>query len=112
VNEAIQAGINIQIASVLRPNNATTLQFGDPTVGGFDNLVPASNAPRTIAGGVSARHYEGNCPSTCTQHLLIGPLVATSSFLHMHESGRTIWTTRTRNSVVEVRCSWSGRGCG
>jgi len=114
----VVGGMRIHTASRLRAQNATTLQLGDVFVTGLDidPTLPAGSKAwskqhqqRRIPLNLPTRHYEANCPSQCTG-LMLGPVTAVNSFLHMHQFGRTVFTSRTRQgqtSVVSSIAHWN-----
>ena len=67
--------------STLRPENAGSMVVGDPAV--LLDVIP---------GGNNDKHFETTCPSGCTKTFPVERHVF-SSFLHMHQVGRTIWTS-------------------
>ena len=67
--------------STLRPSNAGSMVVGDPLI-----------QLRRIPGGQTRMHFETTCPSGCTK-MFPAERHVFSSFLHMHQFGRTIWTS-------------------
>ena len=67
--------------STLRPLNAGSMAVGDPAI-----------RLKGIPGGDNHNHFETTCPSGCTETYPIERHLF-SSFLHMHQFGRTIWTS-------------------
>jgi hypothetical protein len=65
----------------LRQYKAGAMVIGDPAI----------NLP-VIEGGHDFVHYETTCTSSCTQRFVSDRHVF-SSFLHMHQVGRKIWTS-------------------
>ena len=71
----------------MRPNDAGMITLGDPLT-----LFP------DIPSGAQNAHFETSCPSACTARFS-HEIHVFNSFLHMHELGKEIWSTR-----------WSGEG--
>jgi len=107
-SQPVRTGVRLRTASRLRLFNATTLLIGDVTLRGFARDPTADFGSRAY-GASSVRlplrqseaWFEANCPSTCTRTLR-GPLFVAASYLHMHYTGRSIFTTRTRGRDTVV----------
>jgi len=74
----------------LRQHDASSIIVGDP-------LVKFGDRGR-IPGGLDQVHYEGVCPSECTQKMS-HEINVFSDFLHMHEIGDRMWTTLYRDGA-------------
>ena len=73
--------IRVHTTSTLRTHNAGSMVVGDPAV-----FLP------TIPQGQSDAHYETTCPMDCTNTFTTDRYIF-SSFVHMHQVGKTIWTS-------------------
>jgi len=117
VGPPLTGGVRLRTTTTFRANNATTLQLGDVAIQAFDHnptyaigTSQFNKEIRAIPSGQPSRPYAGSCPSKCTT-LLKGPLTASNSFLHMHASGRTVFTTKTSSGgspqVMSQIANWN-----
>jgi hypothetical protein len=82
------SGFSMVYTPSLREYDASSIIIGDPlvTFGSRANIPAATDQV----------HYEGVCPSECTQKMS-HEIHVFSDFLHMHEIGDAMWTTLYRD---------------
>jgi len=82
------SGFSMKYTPQLRQHDASSFIVGDPLV--------TFGSRSSIPPGLDQVHYEGVCPSQCTQKMS-HEIRVFSDFLHMHEIGDQMWTTLYRN---------------
>jgi len=82
------SGVRIHYTSELRKYDAGSMTLGDPYIG-FPDILP----------GIAAHPVEATCPSQCTE-IFSHDIEVFASGLHMHASGRRMWTTHYRDDVL------------
>jgi len=82
------SGVRIHYTDALRKYDAGSMTLGDPYIS-FPDILP----------GIERHPVEATCPSQCTE-TFSHDINVFASGLHMHASGRQMWTTHYRDDVL------------